>query len=195
MQREIRNWQLNGGEVNNKSNQMNTFQFPSWMTEKQRDAQHLGALIGVRLDSETRISHSLTLAVLDQRPITDKDLLSAEESVHAMIMAGRKNGRVILRSEYINSLRSTSAKWQHTLMKLIPLGPNCNEVVVGDVTILFSYQTPVAMHVTGELPKVSSTFYSRTTSKHIGQWKRRHGFENYQEISAEELAKCVKPLA
>ena len=63
-------------------------------------------------------------------------------------------------------------------MKLNPLGSNRNEVEFGDVTILFSYKTPVACHVAGEGFYRTDKQWSRTTSKHIGQWLRANGSGN-----------------
>ena len=60
-------------------------------------------------------------------------------------------------------------------MKLIPIAANQNEVEIGDVTVLFSYKTPVACHVAGEGFSKTDKFWSRTTSKHIGQFIARNG--------------------
>lgn len=54
-------------------------------------------------------------------------------------------------------------------IKLRPIGPNQTELDVGDVTILFSYRTPVAFRS----PKGcfrTEQHYSVTTSRHINQW-------------------------
>ena len=63
-------------------------------------------------------------------------------------------------------------------MKLISHGTNCNEIVFNNGTsVLFSYQTPVAVSI--GFPVVPVTFvgvhktsekYSSTTSKHINAW-------------------------
>jgi hypothetical protein len=42
-------------------------------------------------------------------------------------------------------------------------------------TVLFSYATPVAVHIPGRGYFKTSSFYSRTTSKHIGQFLARNG--------------------
>ena len=60
-------------------------------------------------------------------------------------------------------------------MKLIPIAANQNEVEIGDVTVLFSYKTPVACHVAGEGFSKTDKYWSRTTSKHIGQFIARNG--------------------
>lgn len=55
-------------------------------------------------------------------------------------------------------------------MKVRIIGPNQTEVTVGDVSIFFSYETPVAAHS----PKLGwmqdATKYSRTTSRHVNAW-------------------------
>jgi hypothetical protein len=55
-------------------------------------------------------------------------------------------------------------------MRLNKLGPNKTEVIVGDRTVLFSYNTPVAYHVKGVGYFVTEKKFSVTTSKHINQW-------------------------
>lgn len=61
-------------------------------------------------------------------------------------------------------------------MKLSPVGSNQTEVERGDgVTILYSYQTPVAAFVPGKGALCTTTKYSRTTSKHIGLAVQRWG--------------------
>lgn len=61
-------------------------------------------------------------------------------------------------------------------MKLNPIGSNQNEVILPNgITILFSYKTPVAAFVSGRGGLATDTFYSRTTSKHIGQAMARWG--------------------
>lgn len=52
-------------------------------------------------------------------------------------------------------------------MRLKTLGPNCHEMEAGEVTILFSYATPVAMHVAGVGYFRTSTKHSVTTSRHV----------------------------
>lgn len=55
-------------------------------------------------------------------------------------------------------------------MKLINLGANQTEVKINDnVTVFFSYQTPVAVKVGGEYFKTDCR-WSVTTSRHINKW-------------------------
>lgn len=56
-------------------------------------------------------------------------------------------------------------------MKLKQLGANRTELTLANGTlVLFSYETPVAAFVPGRGYLVTSTHYSVTTSKHVGQW-------------------------
>ncbi len=56
-------------------------------------------------------------------------------------------------------------------MKIRQVGSNKTELHLSDGTvILFSYETPVAALIPGKGYVRTSTHYSRTTSKHIGQW-------------------------
>jgi len=64
-------------------------------------------------------------------------------------------------------------------MKLKPLASNMTEVEVGDFTILFSYQTPVACHEAGVGVSQTEHKWSATTTRHINKWMNTHGFVNY----------------
>lgn len=56
-------------------------------------------------------------------------------------------------------------------MELRQLTLSSTEVRLADGTcVLFSYKTPVAALVPGKGWIKTSTYYSRTTSKHINQW-------------------------
>lgn len=56
-------------------------------------------------------------------------------------------------------------------MKLAKLGNNETEVQINnDVTVFFSYNTPVAAHISGEGYYRTSKKWSVTTSKHINKW-------------------------
>lgn len=66
-------------------------------------------------------------------------------------------------------------------MRLNPLGSNQNEVVLDEIKVLFSYQTPVAYikeETWGNQKKVFKTEkkWSVTTSKHINQWLKDNGY-------------------
>lgn len=60
-------------------------------------------------------------------------------------------------------------------MKLQPQGANQTELTLPDGTlILFSYRTPVACWQAGAFYR-TETNHSRTTEKHITQFRRRQG--------------------
>jgi hypothetical protein len=60
-------------------------------------------------------------------------------------------------------------------MKLKSIGPNCHELQFGRGSVLFSYETPVAVALSETVAgfvgvyKTQSKF-SKTTSKHINNW-------------------------
>lgn len=55
-------------------------------------------------------------------------------------------------------------------MKLKPIASNMTEVKVGDVTALFSYQTPVAAQTEDGFYCRTEKKWSATTSRHISKW-------------------------
>ena len=66
-------------------------------------------------------------------------------------------------------------------MNLNPLRANLTEIVINnDLTVLFSYKTPVACELKGKIFKTEK-FWSKTTSRHINQWlDGRQAEEAYQ---------------
>jgi hypothetical protein len=76
-------------------------------------------------------------------------------------------------------------------MKLRPIGPNVNEVTVGELTVLFSYQTPVAAFVPGEGYLVTDKKWSKTTSRHINKWLASMGVKTAVKVSQERLNAIV----
>lgn len=61
-------------------------------------------------------------------------------------------------------------------MKLNPIGLNMTEVEVNEnVTIFFSYKTPVAAFVSGEGYLKTEKKWSVTTSRHINKWLDKIG--------------------
>lgn len=54
-------------------------------------------------------------------------------------------------------------------MNLRPIKADMTELELGDKTILFSYQTPVAYHEHG-VYYMTTKYFSRTTSRHINIW-------------------------
>ncbi len=63
-------------------------------------------------------------------------------------------------------------------MKIKQLGSNRTELESGNLTILFSYETPVAVwdRNIGDYFVTEKT-WSNTTSKHVSAWIRSHGRE------------------
>lgn len=55
-------------------------------------------------------------------------------------------------------------------MKIVNLGANQTEVIIGNRSILVSYQTPVALHIEGMGYIVTDCRWSRTTTKHINKF-------------------------
>ena len=55
-------------------------------------------------------------------------------------------------------------------MELRAIGPNQTEIKTGDRTVLYSYDTPVVVHVHGIGYFRTETRHSKTTSKHINQY-------------------------
>lgn len=55
-------------------------------------------------------------------------------------------------------------------MQLRVLGPNQTEIEADGAVVFFSYNTPVAAQINGEL-FVTAQKYSTTTSKHIAGWR------------------------
>lgn len=55
--------------------------------------------------------------------------------------------------------------------RLRNLGPNQIEVNISNtITVLYSYNTPVACHAAGEGYYRTATRHSKTTSRHINTW-------------------------
>jgi len=57
-------------------------------------------------------------------------------------------------------------------MKVKSLKKNMTELIIGETTILFSYETPVACHIDGDGFYRTKKFFSATTTRHINQWLR-----------------------
>lgn len=61
-------------------------------------------------------------------------------------------------------------------MKLNAIAANQNEIELANgTTVFFSYSTPVAAHIPGVGYVFTDKQWSRTTSKHIGQFIARNG--------------------
>ena len=89
-------------------------------------------------------------------------------------------------------------------MKLNPIGANQTELTVGELTVLFSYQTPVAAHNrdTGDLyeidrQQVGHGNWSRTSEKHVTSWLKaiptKEGrIRSETSLWPEEFAKLIR---
>ena len=75
-------------------------------------------------------------------------------------------------------------------MKLKTIGSNQTEVIRGEITVFYSYSTPVAVFVPGQGALVTTQHYSRTTSKHITQCVARWGCSQtlVPQITIDKLA-------
>ncbi len=74
-------------------------------------------------------------------------------------------------------------------LALRPIGPNHNEVKTATRTLVFSYQTLVAVRIQGTgRDYKTNQFHSKTTSKHIN----KSGFKDAQAVSPDELAKLAE---
>lgn len=69
-------------------------------------------------------------------------------------------------------------------MKLRQLGSNKTEVEFSDgITVLFSYETPVAMQDANGYFFKTEDFWSVTTSKHINQWLKSKGADSCDTLT------------
>ena len=72
-------------------------------------------------------------------------------------------------------------------MKLKNIGSNQTQIVVNDVTILFSYNTPVAAQMAnGDLIRTNKR-WSSTTSKHINAWLGDSGIQRAKSVEQSVL--------
>ena len=56
------------------------------------------------------------------------------------------------------------------IMKLSSIGANMTELQATQATILFSYKTPVAAHISGSGYYRTEKKWSTTTTRHINKW-------------------------
>lgn len=78
-------------------------------------------------------------------------------------------------------------------MKLSPQGSNQTTLELVDGTVIFfSYKMPVAAFVPGRGYMRTTTRWSRTTSKHIGQWLAREGAGDVREATQDFFDQLVK---
>jgi hypothetical protein len=102
---------------------------------------------------------------------------------------------VIIRQTISSALSGRSGN----MLKIATMGPNQTELQIGDdVTVFFSYNTPVAAFVSGKGYIRSEAKYSMTTSKHVNSWLRKNAALNrvvtvpqYQIDALVSVAKVV----
>jgi hypothetical protein len=63
-----------------------------------------------------------------------------------------------------------------------------------DAQILRSYSTPVAAYIPGLGFIETTTSFSRTTSKHITQWKKRMGYPLVARVEQREIDEWEEKL-
>jgi hypothetical protein len=78
-------------------------------------------------------------------------------------------------------------------VQLNPVGANQNEVTLGNITVFFSYKTPVAYldHETGIAYRTNKK-WSVTTSKHINNWLKDNDLETVNTIDQSLLDGILK---
>lgn len=72
------------------------------------------------------------------------------------------------------------------------IASNMTEAIHGTATILYSYQTPVAVHVEGIGYFRTAEKFSVTTSKHINKWLESHGARGATVVPQDEIVKLAK---
>ena len=75
-------------------------------------------------------------------------------------------------------------------MKISIIGSNQTEMERDGLTILYSYQTPVAAFVSGKGAVCDETKHSRTTSRHVSAAVARWGCSR-SDVSAKEFAAII----
>ena len=73
-------------------------------------------------------------------------------------------------------------------MNLRVIGPNQTELTIGDVVVLFSYNTPVAARLPEGYIRTGK-HWSSTTSKHINRWI---GSANYVVVDQREFDRFLE---
>ena len=73
------------------------------------------------------------------------------------------------------------------MISLKSVAANQTELSIDDTMVLFSYNTPVAYHTSGDWARITESKFSQTTTKHINQWLKRHGLENPVSVSQDTI--------
>ena len=71
------------------------------------------------------------------------------------------------------------------MLKLKCHKANMTEVIIGKISFLFSYETPVAAHVEGKGFYRTSECHSNTTQRHINAWFAKEGASTWKEQPQE----------
>lgn len=83
-------------------------------------------------------------------------------------------------------------------MKIQPVGPNQTQLVIGDLTVFFSYETPVAAQ-SAKLGWIRDAHkYSKTTSRHVNKWldgitARELSTETFRAEIEREMSRFAAP--
>ena len=72
-------------------------------------------------------------------------------------------------------------------MKLIKQANSAHVLDLDDIQILFSYETPVAVWITGSHFLVTEIDYSRTTNKHINQFIRDRSYNETKVVGRDDV--------
>ena len=110
-----------------------------------------------------------------------------------LIREGRPDGHGQAGAIAYRETREGKVQRNPPLQGIKQLGANMTELEHGDLTVLYSYSTPVALLAPSGLYR-TSTHHSNTTSKHIGKWFQHHGLDpkGAHRISQEVVENAVR---
>lgn len=78
-------------------------------------------------------------------------------------------------------------------MKLTQIKPNLRRLISNNISVYFSYETPIAFYDKyGDVWFLSENIWSRTTAKHLSQIKTLHS--NHDQVSNEEFIRYLNTL-
>ena len=66
------------------------------------------------------------------------------------------------------------------------------EICLGNKVILYSYSTPVAVHIEGQGYFKTATKYSVTTSKHVTQWLNKMRVHSVKTVDQTEFNRLIQ---
>jgi len=79
-------------------------------------------------------------------------------------------------------------------IKKIGLQSAAEHIYENGAVILVSYATSVAAYVPALGYMETTTKYSRTTSKHVSDWRNRNGYPHVVQVPQEEIDERAKKL-